>query len=147
MVSLWSSLILTFSVLAGPRIFLARVERTGLPPYTDDQGKIYILQGEACGTLRVRSRVVLQRPGSNLTIGTLSIVSVADGSAVGTMMEPGITFPMKGDEAIALPDLPPPQAAPPAAPPQPNALAPARSSKRATARSTRPKRKPKPPVS
>jgi hypothetical protein len=100
--SFWPAIVLTGPLLAGPSIFLARIERTGLPPCEGEQGRIYILKGEACGTLRQGGQVLLRRPENRLGVGRLTIIQVADGYAVGKLVEAGASYPLKGDEAIAV---------------------------------------------
>ena len=111
------ALLLSGSLLAGPAIFLERIDRAGLPPYVGEQGKLYILQGDGCETLRKGNRVELRRPGKGIRTGKLAITQAADHSAVGELVEAGTHFPMKGDEATLLAEEPPPQAHTPVAAP------------------------------
>jgi hypothetical protein len=122
--SLWPALVLAAPLLAGPAIVLSRIDRTGLPPYEGEQGKIYILKGEGCAALHAEAQVLLRRPGGGLQAGRLVIIQAAADSAVGRLVAPGEAYPMKGDEALPQAETPPAKPSPAQAPapkPQPQA--------------------------
>jgi hypothetical protein len=123
-------LALALTLQAHPSVRLARIDRVGLPPYTAESGKVYILKGEGTARLKPGDRLAFRRPEFRLSLGVL-VITRADGEqAEGTLAEPGESFPLKGDEAVLLsPGEPPPAPAPAAAAPAgpgPSPAAPAR---------------------
>jgi hypothetical protein len=116
MVCKWPALLVAAPLLAGPSIFMARVDREGLPPFEGEQGKVYVLKGEGCGSLREGAQVQLRRPGDLQPTGQLVIVRATDGYAEGRMVVPGKTYPMQGDEAVPVAENLPSQANATAAP-------------------------------
>ncbi|MDR3672337.1 MAG: hypothetical protein P4L36_15930 [Holophaga sp.] len=140
--SLWPVLLLAPPLLAGPAIVLSRIDRTGLPPYEGEKGRIYILTGEGCASLHPEVQVVLRRPGTGLQAGRLVILEAAGNSAVGRLVAPGEAYPMKGDEALPQAEKPPIRFSPPPAP----AAKPQPQSRAAAGRKARHKARPESPV-
>jgi hypothetical protein len=90
-------------LLAGAPLILARVDRTGLPPYEGEKGKIYILQGEDTAGLKVGSWIQLNRPNGGPVSGKLTLTKVTAQNVVGTLAEAQANFPMKGDIGTPIP--------------------------------------------
>jgi hypothetical protein len=135
--SLWPALVLAVPLLAGPGIVLTRIDRTGLPPYEGEQGRVYVLKGPGCAALHPETQVLLRRPGGGLEAGRLVITEATADSALGRLLAPGAAYPMKGDEALPQAEQPPAKPGPPPPPatqPQPQPQATGR----------KPRRKPRP---
>jgi hypothetical protein len=135
-------LALALALQGHPSVRLARIDRVGLPPYTAESGKVYILKGEGTARLKPGDRLAFRRPNVRLSLGVLVITRADAEQAEGTLAEPGESFPLKGDEAVLLsPGEPPPAPVPAAAAPAgpgPSPATPARPAPAAKARPTRP---------
>jgi hypothetical protein len=95
----WLALLLGTVLWAVPPLQVVSVTRGGMPPY-DDSERIYRLEGGGCGTLRKGETLVLQREGEHRKLGRLEILSVNFDHAKARLVEPGETFPLKGDLAV-----------------------------------------------
>lgn len=108
---------------AAPPLRIVGVERPGPPPYSGTE-RLYRLEGSGVGSLQPGGRLVLQRPTAAVKLGRLEVVRVKGDHALARLVEPGDTFPLKGDLAVpgaplaALPELPEASPPPPGLPPE-----------------------------
>lgn len=87
--------------LLGQDLRVAGVVRNGPPPYAESD-RLYRIEGEAAGRLKVGQQLVLRRPDSGQKPGTLVVVQVFEGHALARMATKGDTYPLKGD--LVLPE-------------------------------------------